>query len=156
MIITISSTYICEQLLSDTKPIHSKIRKIYDEYQWELRITMISIKAGINSRISLIQCQVAHYFFPFTFIIKISKINKILLFICAHFLLAYTTLVPAHWPFKNIYLLYFLCLSIWTAAGTHRVQKKLSNYLVLELVMIVSHHIGARNWICILCKNKCY
>lgn len=129
MIITISSTYICEQLLSDTKPIHSKIRKIYDEYQWELRITMISIKAGINSRISLIQCQVAHYFFPFTFIIKISKINKILLFICAHFLLAYTTLVPAHWPFKKyLFTLFFVSEYLdccWDSQSAEKVVKLL-------------------------------
>lgn len=56
----------------------------------------------------------------------------------------------------------FVCMSVLVSmyvgspcvSGVCGGQKKVSDPLGLELLMVVLHHESARNWICTLCKSS--
>lgn len=49
-----------------------------------------------------------------------------------------------------------VCMCITYMAGAHGIQRGESDTLELELWMFVSHHIGAGNWVLLLCRHKCW
>jgi hypothetical protein len=61
--------------------------------------------------------------------------------------------------FKNVYVCgYFVCLYVHAVCvcSALRVQKKVFHPLVLELQIVVNHHMGAKDFTWVLFKNSAF